>query len=279
MRTTNPTKRSRSCNLRYLYHLFRFGFSAPRPSPEKLIRTPASKLGTVSNPNGIAVDEASGDVYVATLGVDTRRHLEGEHGGSFPNQGEKPLSAAGPPEVTHDIPEQGREPTTAPSPPHKVNKFDAKAVRWRSLRWVATSSPAPAHPQSFLSTPAYGTPAAIAVDNSTSPSDPSAGDLYVMDAGNGVIDKFSPSGEYLSQITGFTVTANCSGSPWTRTATFESTSAGPNPRVKLIDVFDDTSANHLVARQLTKSDESLHLVRYPEDRIKRLSVLPSSDGR
>ena len=33
--------------------------------------------------------------------------------------------------------------------------------------------------------------------------DPSAGDLYVMDAGHGVIDKFSPEGSYLSQIGGF----------------------------------------------------------------------------
>ena len=33
--------------------------------------------------------------------------------------------------------------------------------------------------------------------------DPSAGDLYVMDGGHGVIDKFSPEGRYLSQIGGF----------------------------------------------------------------------------
>jgi hypothetical protein len=40
----------------------------------------------------------------------------------------------------------------------------------------------------------------IAVDNSTSPSDPSAGDLYVVDYGHGVIDKFTPAGSYVSQL-------------------------------------------------------------------------------
>jgi hypothetical protein len=47
-------------------------------------------------------------------------------------------------------------------------------------------------------------PDAIAVDDSTSPSDPSAGDVYVADAGHDVIDKFSATGHYEGQLTGTT---------------------------------------------------------------------------
>ena len=42
----------------------------------------------------------------------------------------------------------------------------------------------------------------IAVDNSSNPLDPSAGDVYVIDPGHGVIDKFSGTGAYIGQITG-----------------------------------------------------------------------------
>ena len=42
----------------------------------------------------------------------------------------------------------------------------------------------------------------IAVDNSTNPLDPSKGDVYVVDNGHDVIDKFSASGAYIGQITG-----------------------------------------------------------------------------
>ena len=45
-------------------------------------------------------------------------------------------------------------------------------------------------------------PTKIAVDNSESPLDPSKEDLYIVDSGHGVIDKFSASGAYLSQLTG-----------------------------------------------------------------------------
>ena len=51
-------------------------------------------------------------------------------------------------------------------------------------------------------TGAFHEPTEIAVDNSTDLSDPSAGDVYVVDQAHGVIDKFSPEGEYMGQITG-----------------------------------------------------------------------------
>jgi DNA-binding beta-propeller fold protein YncE len=113
------------------------------------------EFGAFTNPNGIAVDEATGDVYVADIGTDT------------------------------------------------VSKFNAKGepVEFAALhsdRLTGGATPA----KSFSFPEAPGTPAAIAVDNSTSPSDPSAGDLYVLDQGHGVVDKFSPDGELLYTITG-----------------------------------------------------------------------------
>jgi hypothetical protein len=47
----------------------------------------------------------------------------------------------------------------------------------------------------------------IAVDNSKNPLDPSKGDVYVLDFGHSVIDKFSPSGAYIGQIVGTSPTS------------------------------------------------------------------------
>src|SRR6185437_2611143 len=88
----------------------------PHPSLFSFDRSGTPGTQALSNPNGIAIDESSGDVYVAALGSD---ELTGSH---------------------------------TPS---------------GSFSFVASTK---------------GTPAAIAVDDSTSPSDPSRGDLYVMDA-------------------------------------------------------------------------------------------------
>lgn len=49
-------------------------------------------------------------------------------------------------------------------------------------------------------TGAFSSPESIAVDNSTNPLDPSAGDVYVTDTGHNVIDKFTGAGTYLGQI-------------------------------------------------------------------------------
>ena len=114
---------------------------------------------TFSNPNGIAIDQSSSDVYVADIATNT------------------------------------------------VYKFDASGVPVdfsslgsNALTGTPATSKEPARSFSFPET--YGTPAAIAVDNSTSPSDPSAGDLYVMDAGHKVVDKFNANGSYLGRIEG-----------------------------------------------------------------------------
>ena len=124
-----------------------------------------SSFGSFTNPNGIAVEESTGDVYVADIATNTVYRFD----------------ASG-------------------------NPVDFSALHTNALTGGAT----PAGSFSFPETP--GTPAAIAVDNSSSPSDPNAGDLYVMDAGHGAIDKFNAKGEYLSQtpgpVTGFAVGAN-----------------------------------------------------------------------
>lgn len=112
-------------------------------------------FGSFANPNGLAADESTGDVYVADIGTNA------------------------------------------------VYKFDASGspIDFSSLGSnVLTGAATPAG--SFAFPNAHGNPAAIAVDNSTDPADPSAGDLYVLDAGHngGVVDKFSPTGAYLGQI-------------------------------------------------------------------------------
>src|ERR1700733_7054653 len=114
-----------------------------------------SSFGSFTNPNGIAVEESTGGVYVADIATNTVSKFDANGNPvNFPTLGSNPL----------------------------------------------TGSATPAGSFSFPSV--SGTPAAIAVDNSTSASDPSRGDLYVMDAGHKVVDKFSPDGTYLSQITG-----------------------------------------------------------------------------
>jgi hypothetical protein len=47
----------------------------------------------------------------------------------------------------------------------------------------------------------FSAPEQVSVDNSGSALDPSAGDVYVIDTGHNVIDKFSATGEYLGQLT------------------------------------------------------------------------------
>jgi hypothetical protein len=128
-----------------------------------------------TNPNGIAVEESTGDVYVADIATNT------------------------------------------------VYRFDASGapVDFSALGTNALTG-GPAHSFSFLDTP--GTPAEIAVDNACvrhTPAlsgaectqfDANAGDLYVLDGGHGVIDRFNAKGEYLGPIpgpaTGFALGSN-----------------------------------------------------------------------
>jgi DNA-binding beta-propeller fold protein YncE len=170
-----------------------------------------NEFGSFSNPNGIAVEESTGDVYVADIGTDT------------------------------------------------VSKFTAASVpitTWGTngqLTGIPTQSGKPAESFSFPNV--YGTPAAIAIDNSTEPSDPSRGDLYVMDAGHGVIDKFSPEGSYLSQLSGFSPSIGSAeegvllGLGVDGSGTVHVDLSTYNDAQLLIDEFDGAAVNHLIARQ------------------------------
>jgi hypothetical protein len=169
-----------------------------------------SSITTFSDPNGIAIDESSGDVYVAAIGTSAIYKFD----------------ASG-------------------------NPVDFAALGTNELTGGAT----PAASFSFPDT--YGTPAAIAVDNSKVSADPSAGDLYVMDAGHGVIDKFTAGGQYLNQITGFAPATGASENELLGIA------VDPNGGLRVdirpsnvaaiaVEEFDGSAANRLIARQVVE---------------------------
>ncbi len=171
---------------------------------------------TFTTPNGIAIDESTGDVYVADLGSSTV--------------------------------------------PQSVSKFDSagKPVESWGTKGVIDGSTTKAGPFAFP-TAARGTPAAIAVDNSTNPADPSAGDLYVMDAGHGVIDKYNAEGKYLSQIAGYPPATGLTerellglavdASGVVRVSFSIATENTQQGDYVAVDEFNDSLVNHLVATQ------------------------------
>jgi hypothetical protein len=91
----------------------------------------------------------------------------------------------------------------------------------------------------------FSSPNAIAIDNSTNALDPSIGDVYVVDSGHNVVDKFDPEGNYLGQIaTGaegaalgeiFGVAVDPQGVVWVYQASKE------------IDSYDDALSNALLS--------------------------------
>ena len=301
-------------------------FAAAEPHPK------IGEFGSFSNPNGIAIDESNGDVYVADMGVDEQQTVSiegGPTGGSFTLEfegqqtapltvsGEEPyggqvqaaleqLSTVGNENVsvskTGEVAERetvtytvtfkgalasknvpslvcaaaltgGTSPscnvaTITAGVGGKVFKFEEEGnpVNFSAFETYVKGSELTGTPASSFSFPAsaYGTPAALAVDNSKSPSDASAGDLYVMDAGHDVIDKFSPEGNYLSQIGGFPpVTFN----PFNGYAEGELLGLGvdgsgtvhvelstTSSSHLLIDEFDGAAVNRLIARREWQTD-------------------------
>jgi hypothetical protein len=105
--------------------------------------------GQFSNPSGVAVNQSSGDLYVADRGNNRVEYFSatGSYLGQFNGSGT--LSGEG--------------------------------------------SGAP--------TGEFSGPDYVAVDNSASVADPSQGDVYVLDSGHNVIDKYSASGAYVGQLT------------------------------------------------------------------------------
>lgn len=139
--------------------------------------------GGLSEPDGVAVSEATGDVYVADRGNN------------------------------------------------RIEQFNAAGTFLAAF----DGSAAP--------TGALSSPTAIAVDNSADPLDPSVGDVYVIDAGHDVIDKFDAAGTYLGQITEASaplgeldgIAVDPAGHVWVYQASGE------------IDEFDDGLANALLS--------------------------------
>jgi NHL repeat len=131
----------------------------------------------LKKPTGVAVNEASGDVYVVDTGSNrvARFSASGGYLGQFDGSG------------TFEV--EGKVESGAPA---------------GSLGRTGE-----------IETGAFSEPEGIAVDNSCvlrklaepklaqatcEAEDPSNGDVYVVDAGHRVVDKFAPDGEYLGQI-------------------------------------------------------------------------------
>ena len=204
----------------------------------------------LSEPSGVAVNEASGDVYVIDTHNDRVEYFTaaGAFAGEFKGPsttGSGSLTAgettvtgvltAGAFSVGEEVSaveglEQGLEPGTTIE---TVDRETGTLTLSKAATKTMVSAELSAH-QAF-SFPA-GSPeevetetSGIAIDNScalhkpepltetTSPtcaeSDPSNGDAYVMDRGNGVVDKFSAGGEYVTQVS---VAGGCAVSPLTR---------------------------------------------------------------
>ncbi len=185
------------------------------------------EFGSFSNPNAIAVEESTGDVYVADIGTQTIYKFD----------------ASGNP----------------------VNFTAGPGIGTNALTGIPAQSGKPAESFSFPSL--YGSPAAIAVDNACvqrTPAlpgkaceefDPSAGDLYVMDAGHGAIDKFSPEGTYLSQIGGFPPSTGSTDDELLGLGVDGSGTLHVDLYGRLIDEFDGAAVNQLIASQGLANEE------------------------
>ncbi len=159
-----------------------------------------SGAGQFDEPSGVAVHDATGDVYVYDAG-NQRVEWFDAGGGKFEGQ----FDGSG-------------SPTGRFAPPASVSEHAA-----------------------------HGTLFNLAVDNDA--SSPSTGDVYVVDPGHNVIDKFSATGTYLSQVTGFNapifgVAVDTSGDVWVAEEGSEAGGGNHGP----VQEFD----NVLVNKQVTE---------------------------
>ena len=173
-----------------------------------------------SNPNGIAIDESTGDVYVADIGTDTAYKFDASGTPvNFASLSSNELTGIATPDGSFSFPSLYGNPAA-----------------------IAVDNACVQH------TPAL-------TGKACEEFDPSAGDLYVMDSGHGAIDKFSPEGRYLSQIGGFEGELLGLGVDGNGTVHVDVAALVTSALVE-IDEFDDAAVNQLVARQKWDGDIS-----------------------
>jgi hypothetical protein len=117
----------------------------------------------------------------------------------------------------------------------------------------------------------------LAIDND--PSSPSVGDVYVVDPGHNVIDKFSASGAYLSQLTGFKapvfgVAVDTTGDVWVAEEGYEENGSKHGRVQEFNDAPVNAHLTELVAEALRSpglavdSEQNLYLLRGEPNVIK-----------
>jgi hypothetical protein len=128
----------------------------------------------------------------------------------------------------------------------RVERFDATGTQFEG-QFNGTGSPTGqfAPPASVSEDAAHGTLFNLAVDNA--PTSPSKGDIYVVDPGHNVIDKFTATGTYLSQLTGFKlpifgVAVDSSGDVWVAEEGRPGGKFGEGP----VQHFDNATVNNHV---------------------------------
>ena len=157
----------------------------------------------------------------------------------------------------------------------RSHKFDANGnpVEFSALHSnTLNGSATPAGSFSFPDV--SGTPAAIAVDNSTEPVRPLRGDLYVMDAGHNVIDKFSarrrlslPDHRAVRRRTGGAGGHSKRGSACCGTGIPDE---AQQALIEEIDLFDNSTTNNLIKQQegangMTRTTRTSTAISPPED--------------
>ena len=175
--------------------------------------------GTLEEPAGVAVNEATGEVYVADRAAGLVSGFEGDGGvvAGFGNNGAEGAAngqLSGPASTGVGKLEAGSSTITAVldlTGPGFAAGDQIKApglapgttiVSVLSPEVLEVSSPASAseEPASLTAIEHFAAPEYLAVDND--PASPSFGDLYVADIGRDVVDKFTAAGAFIAQLSG-----------------------------------------------------------------------------
>jgi hypothetical protein len=123
---------------------------------------PGPGAGQLESPQGVAVNNATGDVYIVDKGNE------------------------------------------------RIDQFESNGTFVRAWGWGVADGITEAAQTCTLTcfkgisgsgAGQFASPEAIAIDNSTNPLDPSKGDVYVADASNRVVDKFTSEGAFLNRLT------------------------------------------------------------------------------